>query len=163
VEYTPEEQATLMSTNWTSHFALCQQLKPLLTRGALERGSAAVVLNTSVAGVVAISSGSLYAAAKVRGCGLTGAAQRVAESVGVCDAYASRQHTLTRRACSLCTTQAALNQLARNLACEWGREGIRVNALAPWYTDTPLVRPRLQAHGLSSHSRTRLRARGRLI
>jgi short-subunit dehydrogenase len=55
-----------MATNWTSHFSLCQQLKPLLARGALERGSASIVLNTSVAGVVAISSGSLYAAAKVR-------------------------------------------------------------------------------------------------
>ena len=36
--------------------------------------------------------------------------------------------------------QAALNQLAKNLACEYGRENIRVNSVAPWYTLTPLVR-----------------------
>lgn len=37
-------------------------------------------------------------------------------------------------------TKAAMNQFARNLACEWGRDGIRVNAVAPWYTNTPLAR-----------------------
>jgi len=38
-------------------------------------------------------------------------------------------------------TKAALNQLARSLACEWGREGIRVNSVAPWYTQTRLAAP----------------------
>jgi len=41
-------------------------------------------------------------------------------------------------------TKAALNQLTRNLACEWGRLGIRVNAVAPWYTATPLALQVLQ-------------------
>jgi len=35
-------------------------------------------------------------------------------------------------------TKAAINQLTKNLAVEWAPE-IRVNAIAPWYTDTPLV------------------------
>lgn len=35
-------------------------------------------------------------------------------------------------------TKAAINQLTRNLAVEWA-PGIRVNAIAPWYTQTPLV------------------------
>lgn len=35
-------------------------------------------------------------------------------------------------------TKAAINQLTINLAVEWA-PGIRVNAIAPWYTDTPLV------------------------
>ena len=73
---------------------MCQQLKPLLTP------QASIVFNSSVAGVVAISSGSIYAA-----------------------------------------TKSALVQLARSLACEWGREGVRVNGVAPWYTDTPLAAP----------------------
>lgn len=37
-------------------------------------------------------------------------------------------------------TKAAMNQLTRNLAGEWGPEGIRVNAIAPWYINTPLAR-----------------------
>lgn len=41
-------------------------------------------------------------------------------------------------------TKAALNQLTKNLACEWARDGIRVNAVAPWYTHTPLTEKLLQ-------------------
>ena len=33
-------------------------------------------------------------------------------------------------------TKAALAQLTKNLACEWASDGIRVNAVAPWYIRT---------------------------
>lgn len=36
-------------------------------------------------------------------------------------------------------TKAALDQLTRNLAVEWASDNIRVNAVSPWYTRTPLV------------------------
>ncbi|MEE4116082.1 MAG: SDR family oxidoreductase [Marinilabiliaceae bacterium] len=36
-------------------------------------------------------------------------------------------------------TKAAINQLTMNLACEWAEDGIRVNAVAPWYINTPLA------------------------
>ncbi|WVZ54149.1 hypothetical protein U9M48_004999 [Paspalum notatum var. saurae] len=35
--------------------------------------------------------------------------------------------------------KGAMNQLAKNLACEWAKDGIRVNSVAPWYIKTPLV------------------------
>ncbi|HEX3349465.1 MAG TPA: SDR family NAD(P)-dependent oxidoreductase [Acetobacteraceae bacterium] len=42
-----------------------------------------------------------------------------------------------------CASKAAVEGLTRDLACEWGRHGIRVNAVAPNVTDTPLVRANL--------------------
>lgn len=36
-------------------------------------------------------------------------------------------------------SKAAMIQLTRNLAVEWADEGIRVNAVAPWYINTPLA------------------------
>ncbi len=38
-------------------------------------------------------------------------------------------------------TKAALVQLGKGLACEWAKDNIRVNTVAPWYIDTPLVVP----------------------
>ena len=38
-------------------------------------------------------------------------------------------------------TKAALLQLTRNLAVEWAPDQIRVNAVAPWYINTPLATP----------------------
>ncbi len=42
--------------------------------------------------------------------------------------------------------KAAVAQLTRTLACEWGHAGVRVNALAPTYINTPMIE-RLAAEG----------------
>ncbi len=36
-------------------------------------------------------------------------------------------------------TKAAEIQLSRNLAAEWAKDGIRTNAVSPWFTETPLT------------------------
>lgn len=36
-------------------------------------------------------------------------------------------------------SKAAMNQMTKNLAGEWATDGIRVNAVAPWYINTPLA------------------------
>ncbi|MGB5209612.1 MAG: SDR family oxidoreductase [Gammaproteobacteria bacterium] len=41
-------------------------------------------------------------------------------------------------------SKAAMIQMTRNLAVEWAGLGIRVNAVAPWYIDTPLARQVLE-------------------
>ncbi len=41
-------------------------------------------------------------------------------------------------------SKAAMIQLTKNLAVEWAEQGIRVNAVAPWYIETPLARQVLQ-------------------
>ncbi|KAJ0266301.1 Tropinone reductase [Hirschfeldia incana] len=41
-------------------------------------------------------------------------------------------------------TKGGLNQLTRNLACEWACDNIRTNSVAPWYIKTPLVEPLLE-------------------
>jgi tropinone reductase I len=38
------------------------------------------------------------------------------------------------------TSKAAMIQLGKNLAVEWAPHNVRVNTIAPWYTDTPLVK-----------------------
>jgi 2-deoxy-D-gluconate 3-dehydrogenase len=45
---------------------------------------------------------------------------------------------------SYCTAKAAVVHLTRCLAVEWGRYGIRVNAVAPTFIETPLTRPMLE-------------------
>ena len=41
-------------------------------------------------------------------------------------------------------SKAAVHHLTKSLACEWGQRGVRVNAVAPTYIETPLMRPMLE-------------------
>ena len=40
-----------------------------------------------------------------------------------------------------CATKHAVDGMTRALAVEWARDGIRVNAVAPTFVDTPMTRP----------------------
>ncbi|XP_061368961.1 tropinone reductase homolog At5g06060-like isoform X2 [Gastrolobium bilobum] len=43
-------------------------------------------------------------------------------------------------------SKAAMNQLTINLACEWAKDNIRSNCVAPWYTKTSLVEHVMLSH-----------------
>jgi Tropinone reductase 1 len=42
------------------------------------------------------------------------------------------------------TAKAGVNQLTKNLACEWAKDGIRSNSVSPWYINTDLAGQVLQ-------------------
>ncbi|RVW49278.1 Tropinone reductase-like [Vitis vinifera] len=94
VDYTAAEYSTIMTTNLESAYHLCQLAHPLLKAS----GVGSIVFVSSVAGVVSLGTGSIYAA-----------------------------------------TKAAINQLTKNFACEWAKDNIRSNSVAPWYIKTSLV------------------------
>ncbi|XP_015631981.1 tropinone reductase homolog At5g06060 isoform X1 [Oryza sativa Japonica Group] len=93
-EFSAEEYSFMMATNLESAYHLCQLSHPLLKAS----GSGSIVFISSVCGLVAVFSGSLYA-----------------------------------------MTKGAINQLTKNLACEWARDNIRSNSIAPWYIRTSLT------------------------
>ncbi|KAL9428982.1 hypothetical protein AB3S75_030893 [Citrus x aurantiifolia] len=37
------------------------------------------------------------------------------------------------------SSKGGMNELTKNLACEWAKDKIRVNSVAPWIIRTPLV------------------------
>ncbi|OAY81374.1 Tropinone reductase [Ananas comosus] len=99
VEYSAEEYSFLMTTNLESAYHMCQLAHPLLKAS----GMGSIVFISSVAGVVALNSGTIYAA-----------------------------------------TKGAINQLTKNLACEWAKDNIRTNSVSPWYIKTSLVEELLE-------------------
>lgn len=93
-DYTAEDFSYVMATNFESAYNLCQLAHPLLKSS----GMGNIIFISSVAGVVALVGGTIYAASK-----------------------------------------GAMNQITKNLACEWAKDGIRVNSVSPWYIRTSLV------------------------
>ncbi|TXG74162.1 hypothetical protein EZV62_002741 [Acer yangbiense] len=110
LEYNEEDFSFLMATNFESAYHLSQLAHPLLKTS----GAASIVFMSSVAGVVSVEVGSIYAG-----------------------------------------TKGAMNQLAKNLACEWARDNIRANSVAPWAIKTPLAEPYLSDEKFSEEVRFR--------
>ncbi|MED6198045.1 hypothetical protein PIB30_062429 [Stylosanthes scabra] len=95
IDYTAEDMATIMSTNFESAYHLCQLSYPLLKAS----GYGSIVFVSSIAGLKALPFSSIYA-----------------------------------------STKGAMNQLTKNLALEWAKDNIRVNAVAPGIVETKLLK-----------------------
>jgi tropinone reductase I len=119
--YAEPELRRIFDTNLTSAFELCRSAHPLLASAALRSASVGPRGSASVDP----SSGP----------------RRLSSIVNVVS-VAGLTHLRTGSPYGM--TKAALVQLTRNLACEWARDQIRVNAIAPWYTWTPLAQPVLE-------------------
>lgn len=54
------------------------------------------------------------------------------------------ERAITTSTAAYAMTKAAMDQMTRFLAADWGQQGIRVNAVQPWYIRTPLAEQVLQ-------------------
>lgn len=134
MDYTKDDFDSLFNTNVHSALHLSQLCQPLLAAAK----SSTIIFNSSVAGgPLAMKSGCIYAMTKGTSLVLL---------LCLNDAVLECLHELLLRCMLLsdCMPAAALNQLTKNLACDWAKHGIRVNAVAPWYTSTPLANQVLQ-------------------
>lgn len=125
VDYTDKEFATLMTANFESAYHLTQLGHPLLKAS----GMGSIVFISSVAGVVAIRSGTIYAATK-------GNVHFISTFLLMCSKYKNVNPMVDLFFMLL---SGAMNQLTKNLACEWAKDNIRANCVAPWYIKTSLV------------------------
>jgi Tropinone reductase 1 len=132
--YTEDDYRRIVGLNQEGTYALCQLAHPLLASGARGGGGGSGGSLESDASNGNNSSGSASAAPPPPG------------GPGACIVFVSSVAggPLAGRAGSLyAMSKAAINQLARSLACEWARDGIRVNSVAPWVTLTEMGRQNL--------------------
>ncbi|GBF97432.1 hypothetical protein Rsub_09598 [Raphidocelis subcapitata] len=123
LSYGEGDYRRIVGLNQESTYVLCQLAHPLLAAGARGAGAGAGSSDSGAGG--GGSSGSARSACIVFISSVAGG-------------------PLAGRSGSLyAMSKAAINQLAKSLACEWARDGIRVNSVAPWVTLTEMGKQNL--------------------
>ena len=106
-----------MNTNLQSPYHLCQLAHPLLKAS----GNGNIVFISSVAGIVALPMLSVYSATK----GMLPTSDGLNLNNFSHIQIAGFQQQKSKK------NSGAINQLTRNLACEWAKDNIRTNTVAP--------------------------------
>ncbi|CAA2971038.1 tropinone reductase homolog [Olea europaea subsp. europaea] len=118
-DYTAEDFSLIMGTNFEASYHLCQLAHPFLKAA----GSGSIVFISSVGGLMSVPSASLYAASK-------GSSKQL---------YYKSKFNYCKVILLFNFCVGAMNQVTKNLACEWAKDNIRVNAVAPWIIETSLI------------------------
>lgn len=113
--YSQDDYRRIMGTNQEASYALCQAFHPLLAAGAKADANTAASSGGGGSGRRRGGGSSIVFISSVAGGPLAG-----------------------RSGSLYAMSKAALNQLAKSLACEWAKDGIRVNSVAPWVTLTEM-------------------------
>jgi len=117
-----------MTTNFESAYHLSQLAHPLLKAS----GAGSIVFLSSVCGVVSINVGSIYSATKGNSIIVSNYLNTINMELNKLRLFfVFYPHWLA----------GAMNQLTKNLACEWAKDNIRSNSVAPWFILTPLAEP----------------------
>ena len=141
VDFTEEDFSTLMATNFESVFHTSQLAYPLLKTS----GAGSIVFISSVSGFVSLKSMSIQGATK-------GNFRQDFPNFcfifirfpfcGCKSIWILRLQELMENGWRISVVLSfigAINQLTKNLACEWAKDNIRSNAVAPWYIKTSMV------------------------
>ena len=134
VDFTEEDFSTLMATNFESVFHTSQLAYPLLKTS----GSGSIVFVSSVSGFVSLKSMSVQGATK----GNYILVFFLFCFLGLGSIWILSLYNLMVKSWHLSVVLSfigAINQLTKNLACEWAKDNIRSNAVAPWYIRTSMV------------------------
>lgn len=135
LSYDEEAYRRIINTNQEGSYVLCQLCHPLLKAGA--QGCAA---QPAIQGSSSEAHGS---GATTSSIGSSSSSSAIGSSCIVFISSVAGGPLAGRSGSLYAMSKAALNQLAKNLACEWAKDGVRVNSVAPWVTLTELGKQNL--------------------
>eukprot|EP00948_MAST-09A_sp_MAST-9A-sp1_P000505 g505.t1 len=119
---------TMITTNLESCFKICRDFHNLLKQSSLHHQAGE--FDTAVSSSSSSNNGTRATTRRRRPRNTGARIINVSSAAGVRSSGTGICYGMTK---------GGMNQLTRALACEWGALGVRVNAVAPWMTFTPLL------------------------